>query len=217
MAVETVTMQFHSFRYPIPAPLIYLLGGALGFLLATRGRLTQGVSDNPGSFLLFFAGACLALWLLSLGLRVHLLLFQDSRILQLSYRFFGGQLGSREIPLDQVLATGVRYWATKEVHYQPVLALACGKLLGVGHVHKTWSLTGAGDSGIFQSARHESEAIARSLGVQCLIKDPDSALCVINGQAVVTNNSRQSTMQMNTLAMGAAAIMFIVVALFLHR
>jgi hypothetical protein len=179
--------------------------------------LSQGVSDNPANFLFFFLGLSLLLWLLSLGLRVNLLLFSESRVLQLSYRFFGGQLASREIPLDQVLATGVRYWANKEVNYQPVLALASGKLLAVGNVHKVWSLTGAGDSGIFQSARQEADSVARSLGVECLIKDPDSSLCVINGQAVVTNNSRQFNMQLNTAVMAGVALMFLVVAFFLHR
>lgn len=79
------------------------------------------------------------------------------------------------------------------------------------------NLTGAGDSGIFQRARQEADAVARSLGVECLIKDPDSSLCVINGQAVVTNNSRQFNMQLNTLLMGGVALMFLFVALFLHR
>lgn len=210
-------MQIHCFRYFIPLPLIFLLSGALGFVLASKGRLSQGVSDNPSNFLFCFLGLSLLLWLLSLAFRVHLLLFSESKVLQISYRFFGGQLASRQIPLHQVLATGVRYWATKEVNYQPVLALVSGEILAVGNVHKVWSLTGAGDSGIFHSARQEADSVARSLGIECLVKDPDSSLCVINGQAVVTNNSRQFNMQLNTMVMAGVALMFTVVAFFLYR
>ncbi|MBX3167742.1 MAG: hypothetical protein KF760_10040 [Candidatus Eremiobacteraeota bacterium] len=205
-------MEITSFRYSVPPVLFYFLSAGMGFL-AFGGAASKG-GEPFVSFMQVFLGLLLVFWTLSLGLRVSLRLYKEAGILQYSYRFFGGQFRSREISLRQILATGVRYWATKEVHYEPVLALPDGSLLPVGEVQKTWSLTGAGDQEIFRRAKQQADAVARSLGVECLVKEPDTSLTVVNGQAMAIGNSRQTNKLVNTVVMAVAAVV-IFTALFL--
>ena len=154
------------------------------------------------------------LWLLGQAFRVSLIYYAEAGVLQWSYRLLGTQYASKEVPRGEVLATGLRYWRSKYVHYEPVAALANGTLLPIGRVESGYSLMGENDQGPFREARRQAESVSKTLGVQCLASDPDTTMQIIGGQAVAAANSRQWQMNLNRWAVLVAVVAGLVAVAF---
>lgn len=135
--------------------------------------------------------------ILYFGLRVSLRYYSDQGALQWSHRLLGQQISSKVVAHDQILATGLRYWRTKEVHYQPVLALKTGQLLPVGHTFTAWSITGGADLDTYREAKWQADAVAKALGVVSLAKSADSSLAVVDGRAENVPNKREFEAKLN--------------------
>ncbi len=189
----------------------------VGILLAIPGFIHLSAYTGDEAKIRFLGGLALlagVLWLLGKAFQVSLIWHREANLLQWSYRVLGAQYASQEVAVNEVLATGLRYWRSKYVHYEPVAALANGKLLPIGPVESAYSLMGEKDQGTFQAARRQADSIAKSLGVQCLASDPDTTLQIIGGQAVAAANSRQFEMNLNRWAILSVVVGFFV-AVFL--
>lgn len=194
---------------------LYLL--PVGLVLAVpaflRGAADSG-DERKTAFLLGMGVIAGILWMLAKAFRVCVIHYPEAAVVQWQYRLFGAQYASKEVPANQILAIGLRYWRTKYVHYEPVAALANGKMLAIGQVESAYSLTGENDQSPFQAARRQAESAAKLLGVQCLASDPDVSMQILGGQAVAAPNSRQSQMNLNrwalllTMGAGLAALLF---------
>ena len=179
---------------------VLLCAPVLGPWIVAPGR------PDRGALLVTMGVITLVVWLLSFAFRITLIHHAEAGIVQWSYRLFGAQYASSEVPLDQILSVGLRYWRSKYVYYQPVAALQSGKMLPVGPTESAYSLTGSNDSAPFQAARSQAQTTARSLGVPCLASDPDTSMQIIGGQVVAAPNSRQSELALNNAVFVLVAI-----------
>lgn len=195
----------------------WLLLLPVGLLLAVPGFFYASSSAGDEIKMRFLPGFLLlagVLWVLAQAFQVALIYHREANLLQWSYRVLGAQYASKEVALSEVLATGLRYWRSKYVYYEPVVALANGKLLPIGRLESAYSLMGENDQAPFQAARRQAESLSKTLGVQCLASDPDTTVQIIGGQAVAAANSRQSQLTLNRLVIFLVGMAFVVAVLF---
>ena len=178
---------------------LYLLPVALVVTVPAVFQKSTYTGDSlKPTFVVWIAAIAGMVWLLAKAFRVSVIHYPEPGVVQWQYRFFGAQYASQEVPISEVLAVGLSYWRTKYVYYEPVAALAKGKLVAIGGAESAYSLTGENDQGPFQAARRHAESVSKLLNVQCLASDPDITMKILGGQAIAAPNSRQSETNLNT-------------------